>query len=110
MSALTEYVKSFLALFLLIKILLYLVPKRNFYGYISFFCGAILALGMLYPVLRFFDSEETFLKKMRHAQWEEKMLEFSIDAKRWEKESLVLYEEFLEEVMQTERLEEKTDE
>lgn len=105
MSALLEYVKSFLALFLLIKILLYLAPKKIFSGYISFFSGVILALGMLYPILKLFGSEEMLLEKIQYEEWEEKMYELSIDAKLWQAESLDQYEDLLEEVMQTESFE-----
>ena len=104
MSVLLDYVKSFLALFLLIKILLYLAPKKNFSGYLSFFSGVILALGMLYPILKLFGSEEALLEKIQYEEWEEKMYELSIDAKRWQTESLKQYENLLEEVMQTESL------
>ena len=62
MGALLEYVKSFLALFLLIKILLYLAPKKIFSGYISFFSGVILALGMLYPILKLFYPVPAFFE------------------------------------------------
>ena len=51
MDFLLAYVKGFLILYLLIKVLLFLVPKSGFTKYISFFAGVVLVIGLLYPVL-----------------------------------------------------------
>ena len=51
MEYLLAYVKGFLILYLLIKVLLFLVPKSGFTKYISFFAGVVLVIGLLYPVL-----------------------------------------------------------
>ena len=53
-----DYVKGFLTLFLLIKILLYFVPKNVFEKYITFFAGVILVIALLYPVFQFLNKEE----------------------------------------------------
>lgn len=102
MSALTNYIKGFLALFLLLKVLLYLIPKNSFFRYISFFSGIILVLGLLYPVLELFGTDEKLLEKIQYEEWEEKMYELSIDTKNWQEESALQYEKLLGEVMQTE--------
>ncbi len=75
-----EYVKGFLVLFLLIKVLLYFVPKNVFRKYISFFSGVILVIGLLQPVLRIFGQEEKILQKLQYEQWEEEILQITAGA------------------------------
>ena len=78
MDAILEYVKGFLALFLLIKVLLFLVPKNGFSKYISFFSGVILVIGILHPALQLFGLNEAWLKDMHADIFEEQMLEVSL--------------------------------
>lgn len=80
-----DYIKSFLTLFLLVKILLYVVPKKIFEKYISFFAGVILVIGLLYPLLEGLGQEEKLLQKLSYKQWEKEFSEL-------EKEALELQE------------------
>ncbi len=101
MTGLIEYVKSFLALFMLIKVLLHLVPKSVFSRYIAFFSGVILAIGMLYPVMQLLGMEEKVLEGMQYETFEEELYEISQDATQLEHRTLERYEKLLEE-METE--------
>lgn len=93
-----EYVKGFLTLFLLIKVLLYFVPKNAFEKYIAFFSGVILVIGMLYPLLQAFGKEEVVLEKLQYEAWEEQLLEISADAARLEEAGTVFLQEQYREV------------
>lgn len=75
-----DYVKGFLTLFLLVKVLLYFVPKNVFEKYISFFSGVILVIGLLYPLLQGLGQENKILDDLQYVQWEEKLLEIEQDA------------------------------
>lgn len=69
-----DFVKGFLTLFVLIKILLYFVPKNVFEKYIAFFAGVILVIGLLYPLLQGLLQEEAILDKLQYEQWEVELL------------------------------------
>ena len=56
----TVYVKSFLVLFVLLALLLYLPPGRRLQKYIRFFTGLILMLLLLTPFLSLTGSGEIF--------------------------------------------------
>lgn len=75
-----DYVKSFLTLFLLVKVLLYFVPKNVFEKYIAFFSGVILVIGLLYPLLQGLGREDKILEHLQYEQWEEELLEIEQDA------------------------------
>ena len=75
-----DYVKGFLTLFLLVKVLLYFVPKNVFEKYIAFFSGVILVIGLLYPLLQGLGQENKILDDLQYVQWEEKLLEIERDA------------------------------
>lgn len=75
-----DYVKVFLTLFLLVKILLYFVPKNVFEKYIAFFSGVILVIGLLYPLLQGLGQENKILDNLQYEQWEGKLLEIEQDA------------------------------
>lgn len=77
-----NYVQSFLVLFLLMKVLLFLIPRSAFEKYISFFSGVILAIGVLHPVLLLFDWEETWYKTLYAATFEKQALEASINVEK----------------------------
>ena len=70
-----DFVKGFLTLFLLIKILLYFVPKNTFEKYVSFFAGVILIIGLLYPLLQMSGREDLILEKIRYDFQEEELEE-----------------------------------
>ena len=103
-----EYIKGFLVLFLLIKVLLYFVPKNCFAKYISFFSGVILVLGILNPFLRLFGQEEKFLKSFQYQDWEEAFLEISKEAEEIQKEGIEQLEKKYMDISST-MLEENTE-
>ncbi len=74
------YVKGFLTLFLLVKVLLYFAPKNSFEKYIAFFSGVILVIGLLYPLLQGLGQEDRLLEKIQYTDWEEELLEIAQDA------------------------------
>ena len=92
----SDYIKGFFALFLLMKILLYFIPKNVFEKYIAFFAGVLLVIGLLYPVLQFFDQKELGVGKQQYEEWEKQLLEISYEAEQLEKSG----EEFAESVYQ----------
>ena len=65
-----NFVKGFLTLFLLIKVLLHFVPKNVFEKYIAFFSGVILVIGLLYPFLQVIGQEDAVLEKLQYEHWE----------------------------------------
>ena len=87
------YVKGFLVLFLLIKVLLYFVPKNVFGKYIAFFAGVILVIGMLYPLMQFWGQEEVVLEKLEQDAWEERILKITAEAKQMQDSGKRLMEE-----------------
>lgn len=92
-----DYVKGFLILFLLIKVLLYFVPKRGFEKYIAFFAGVVLVIGLLYPILEMTGQEKSVLEKLDYAKWEEQLLDVSAKVQELEKAG----NKFVEERYQT---------
>lgn len=87
MEGILDYVRSFLVLFLLIKVLLYLIPKSSFSKYISFFSGMILVIGILHPILQIFDMDEVWLEKIYDTTFEKQVLEVSANAKMLEEKN-----------------------
>ena len=79
-----DFVKSFLTLFLLIKVLLYFVPKNVFQKYIAFFSGVILVIGLLHPILQGSGTEEVLLKKSQYERWEEELYAIAQNAAKLE--------------------------
>ena len=77
-----NYVQSFLVLFLLIKVLLFLIPRSAFEKYISFFSGVIMAIGVLHPMLLLLDWEEMWHKCLYAATFENQALEASINVEK----------------------------
>jgi len=80
-----DFVKGFLTLFLLVKILLYFVPKNVFEKYIAFFAGVILVIGLLHPLLRGLLREEAVLDELQYEQWEVELLGIKEEAEALEK-------------------------
>lgn len=87
------YVKGFLTLFLLMKVLLYFVPKNVFEKYIAFFAGVILVIGLFYPVMQYLGQEEAVLKKLEQEGWEERIIEITAEAGRIEENGKRIMEE-----------------
>ncbi len=80
----TAYVKSFLVLFVLLALLLYLPPGRRLQKYIRFFAGLILMMGLLSPALSFFFDSEAFLQMIRYEEFAEELAGISRDMERIE--------------------------
>lgn len=85
-----DYVKGFLVLFLLIKVLLYFVPKSSFARYIAFFSGVILVIGILQPLLSLFGQEKKFLE---YQEWEKELLKLEEEAEKIQEEGRILLNE-----------------
>lgn len=79
-----EYIKGFLALFILLTLLLYLVPDAGMKKYIRFFSEVVLAVGFLSPVLNLIGDSDAFLEKIEYAEFNEELEEFSKDMKKME--------------------------
>lgn len=92
-----DYIKGFLTLFLLIKILIYFVPKNVFEKYITFFAGVILVIALLYPVFQFLNKEEPVLENLQYEEWEKRLLEVAFEAEEVEEKGAVIMEKVYEE-------------
>ncbi len=79
-----EYIRSFLALFVLLMLLLYLVPGESFRKYIQFFSEILLAIGFLYPVLSALYDSDAFLKKVEYEAFTEGLSEIARDTQKIE--------------------------
>ena len=82
MNAILHYVKSFMILFLVLKLLIQMVPKEKFQKYIRFFAELILVFGLLCPVLRYLGEEEAFLELVEYNEFMEGLQEASMNAER----------------------------
>lgn len=89
-----NFLKGFLTLFLLIKVLLYVVPKNVFEKYIAFFSGVILVIGLLYPFLQIMGQEESVLEKLQYEHWEAELLRIAEEASKLEKAGGQVMEEY----------------
>lgn len=103
-----SFVKGFLTLFLLIKVLLHFVPKNVFEKYIAFFSGVILVIGLLYPALQVIGQEEAILEKLQYEHWEAELLGIAEEAEKLEEAGGQVMEEYYrkmaEESTQTEEV------
>lgn len=90
-AGILNYVQSFLVLFLLIKVVLFLIPRSVFAKYISFFSGVILVLGVLHPMLSFFQLEEIWWKKIYIEVFEKQALETSMNVESLANSNSELY-------------------
>lgn len=98
-----DYVKGFLTLFLLIKVLVHFIPKNGFEKYIAFFSGAILVIGLLYPLLQLAGQETSILEKLEYEQWESGLLEVSQEAEILEETGRAYVQERYGKVSETEQ-------
>ena len=78
------FVKGFFSLFLLIKVLLYFVPKNVFEKYISFFAGVVLVIGILYPLMQMLGQEMFLLDNVQYEEWAETFQEVEEQARQME--------------------------
>lgn len=92
-----DYIKGFLTLFLLIKILVYFIPKNGFEKYITFFAGVILVIALLYPVFQVLNKEETVFEILDYEEWEERLMEITFEAKELEERGEVIMEKIYKE-------------
>lgn len=90
-AGILNYVQSFLVLFLLIKVVLFLIPRSVFAKYISFFSGVILVLGVLHPMLSFFQLEDILWKKFYIEVFEKQALETSMNVESLANSNSELY-------------------
>ena len=102
MERVLEYVKGFLTLYLLIKVLLFLTPKKVFSKYISFFSGVVLALGLLYPVMQLFSVEESWESSVQKYSLEEEQLERSLNAGYLWEDGIMFYQNQVEVLIEKE--------
>lgn len=77
-----DYIKEFLALFVLMTMLLYLVPGEAFKKYVRFFMEFVLTLGVLAPVLSFFYDSDEFLEKIAYEEFTSGLAELSKDTQK----------------------------
>lgn len=82
MNAVFDYIKGFIALFLLLTVLTHMVPKKSFQKYVHFFSEMLLAFGMIYPVLSLLGNSDFFLEKIHYEAFAEELNEVSMDAKK----------------------------
>lgn len=79
-----EFMKSYLAVFLLFLLLFQLVPAKTYQKYIRFFMGILLAFVFLSPVLSLFMNPEEFLEKVQYEAFLEEAEEINQNAKKIE--------------------------
>lgn len=95
-----DYIKGFLTLFLLIKVLLYFVPKSVFEKYIAFVAGVILVIGLLHPLLQFWGQEESILEKLQQEDWEIRLQEIAREAEKLEETGKTFVEETYQNILE----------
>lgn len=84
MNQIITIMKSYLAFFLLLMLLLNLVPRDTYKKYIRFFMGLMLALTFLYPVLSILFDQEDFFEKIQYEEFLEELDEMSQNAEKIE--------------------------
>jgi len=94
-----DYIKGFLTLFLLIKVLLYFVPKSVFEKYIAFVAGVILVIGLLHPLLQFFGQEKKISEKVQQEEWEIQLQEIVREAEKLEETGKTFVEESYQKIL-----------
>lgn len=77
MNTVVTYVRSFMALFLVVMVLRQMIAGEGQKKYIYFFSELILALGFLYPVLSVLCDSDTFLQMIRYEEFAETLSEAS---------------------------------
>lgn len=79
-----SYIRGFLALFVLVTLLIYMVPEGSFKKYIRFFAEVILTFSFLSPVLSVICDSDEFLELIRYEEFTESLSEISRDTQRME--------------------------
>lgn len=75
----TEYIKGFLTLLILLTILLYLPPGKSYQKYIHFFAELIMTIALLSPILSIFYDSEEFLDMVEYEAFMEELSAVSRD-------------------------------
>lgn len=97
-----NYVRSFFVLFLLMKVLLFFIPKSEFSKYISFFSGVILVIGILHPMLQLLDMDEAWLRSVYDNTFEKQALEASLNATKSEAGNNAIYHQQMKALVESE--------
>ena len=80
----TEYIRGFLALIILMTVLLHLPSGKNYQKYIRFFAELIMTLALLSPILRIFYDSEEFLEMVAYEAFVEELEMVSMDMEQVE--------------------------
>ena len=76
------YMRGFVILFVLLVLLSYLPPGKQYRKYIRFYAQLLMVLAALRPLFVLFSGKDTFYEKMAYAQCMEKLSEFSRDTQK----------------------------
>ena len=76
------YMRGFVILFVLLVLLSYLPPGKQYRKYIRFYAQLLMVLAALRPLFVLFGGKDTFYEKMAYAQCMEKLSEFSRDTQK----------------------------
>lgn len=80
MSAIIQWMKEYVGLFLAFTIVLYMIPSREYRGYLRFFLELVLVLFCLRPMVELSQSD---IKR----NWDKTYLSFYEEMKKREKEA-----------------------
>ncbi len=78
----TAYMRGVVVLFVLLALLSYLPPGKQYRKYIRFYAQLLMVLAVLSPLFALFGGRDTFYEKMAYAQCMEKLSELSHDTQR----------------------------
>ncbi|MDD6056716.1 MAG: stage III sporulation protein AF [Clostridiales bacterium] len=87
----TQYIKGFLILTVLMTLLLYLTPGEKFKKYICFFAELLLTIGLLSSVFSYFYGSEAFLEQIEYEAFQAKLSELSKDMEKIEYSNVDYY-------------------
>lgn len=79
-----SYIRGFIVLFVLLALLLYLPPGKEYQKYIRFFAQLLLALSILSPFLKIVCGNEEFMDKIAYEEFMENLDELSRDTQKIE--------------------------
>lgn len=79
-----SYIRGFIVLFVLLALLLYLPPGRDYQKYIRFFAQLLLALAILSPFLSLICGNEDFMDRIAYEEFMENLEELSRDTQKIE--------------------------
>lgn len=79
-----SYIRGFIVLFVLLALLLYLPPGKEYQKYIRFFAQLLLVLSILSPFLSIICGDEEFMDKIAYEEFMENLDELSRDTQKIE--------------------------